>query len=373
MGLRTLSRRTFGRAAGAAAGAAMLAPALLRGARAVPAAPPASPVMLGFNENPYGPSVAAMEAMTAAQAVAARYPDDVARQVAEAVARLHGVGADQVMLGCGSTEVLRTADMAFLAPGNKVLVAEPTYEAVLGYARITSAEPVRVPLDAEWRHDLAAMAASCTDCVGLIYVCNPNNPTGTIVRRTELDAFFRRIPSSATILVDEAYHHYVEDPEYSSATEWLDRMPNLIVVRTFSKIYGMAGMRLGYAVSSRTNIARMSEHLTRFNVNAAVGAAALASLADSAHAERQRKLNNDTRRWMCRELERDGRRYIPSETNFVMVHVGGDVAPVVARFRERGMIVGRKFPAMPEWLRISIGTREETEEFVRLLREIVPA
>jgi histidinol-phosphate aminotransferase len=368
----TLSRRTFGRTVGAVAGAAMLAPALLRGARTLPAARPASPVMLGFNENPYGPSPAAMEAMTAAQAVAARYPDDVARQVTEAVARLHGVGADQVLLGCGSTEVLRTADMAFLAPGNKVLVAEPTYEAVLGYARITSAEPVRVPLDAEWRHDLGAMAAACSDCVGLVYVCNPNNPTGTIVRRTELDAFFRRIPTAAMILVDEAYHHYVEDPEYASATAWLDQMPNLIVVRTFSKIYGMAGMRLGYAVSSRENIARMNEHLTRFNVNAAVGAAALASLADSGHAERQRRLNNDARRWMCRELERDGRRYIPSETNFVMIHVGSDVAPVVARFREQGMIVGRKFPAMPEWLRISIGTREETEQFVRLLREIVP-
>lgn len=373
MGLRTLSRRTFGRAVGATAGAAMLAPALLRGVRASSAARPAGPVMLGFNENPYGPSPAALEAMTEAQAVAARYPDDVARQVTEAIARLHGVGAEQVMLGCGSTEVLRTADMAFLAPGNKVLVAEPTYEAVLGYARITSATPVRVPLDSEWRHDLAAMAAACSDCVGLVYVCNPNNPTGTIVRRRALNEFFQRIPTSAMILVDEAYHHYVEDPEYASATEWLERMPNLIVVRTFSKIYGMAGMRLGYALSSRENIARMTEHLTRFNVNAAVGAAALASLADSGHAARQRKLNNDTRRWMCRELERDGRRYIPSETNFVMIHVGGDVAPVVARFREQGMIVGRKFPAMPEWLRVSIGTREETEQFVRLLREIVPA
>jgi histidinol-phosphate aminotransferase len=373
MNPRTLSRRDFGRAVGAAAGAAILAPSLMSSATvAVPAAD-APPRMLGFNENPYGPSPRALEAMTRAQAVAARYPDDVARQVAEAVARAHGVSTEQVLLGCGSTEILRTADMAFLGPGRKVLVAEPTYEAVLGYARVTNAEPVRIPLDADWRHDLAAMAAACADCVGLVYVCNPNNPTGTIVRRGELDAFFRSLPASATILVDEAYHHYVEDPEYASAIEWLDRMPNLIVVRTFSKIYGMAGLRLGYAVSSRENIARMAEHVTRFNVNAAVGAAALASLADAGHAERQRKLNNDARRGMCRELERDGRRYIPSETNFVMIHVGGDVGPVIERFRERGMIVGRKFPAMPEWLRISIGTREETELFVSLLREIVPA
>lgn len=372
MATATLSRRNFGRAVGAAAGAALLAPSLLGRAPRAPASA-AAPVVLGFNENPYGPSPAALEAMTRAQGIAARYPDDVARQVVEAVARAHSVATDQVLLGCGSTEVLRTACAAFLSPGSKVLVAEPTYEAVLAYARITDAEPVRVPLDADWRHDLDAMAAACADCVGLVYVCNPNNPTGTVVRRKQLGSFFRAIPASALLLVDEAYHHYVEDPEYASALAWLDRMPNLVVVRTFSKIYGMAGMRLGYAVSSPQNIARMSAHLTRFNVNAAVGAAALASLADAGHAERQRTLNNETRRWLCRQFERDGRRYIPSETNFVMVHVGGDVAPVIDRFRERGMIVGRKFPAMPGWLRISIGTQAETELFVRLLREIVPA
>jgi len=370
MAPRTLSRREFHRALGAAVGAALVAPRLAE-AR-LPAGLPENTVQLNSNENPYGPSRKALSAMTRSQRIAARYPDALEAQMSEAIARLHGVEPENVVLGCGSGEVLRMAGMAFLGPGKKVLVAEPTFEAVLSYARVTSAEPIPVPLTADFRHDLPRMAAACSDCVGLIYVCNPNNPTGTIVTRDELGEFIARVSPSALLLVDEAYHHFVEDSRYASAFDWLGKAPNLIVVRTFSKIYGMAGMRLGYAVGSREHIAAMRRHATWNNANAAVLEAGLASLNDTEHVARHRKRMNDTRRWLVKELESDGRRYIPSETNFVMIEVGGDVQPIIGEFRKRNMLVGRKFPSMPNWLRVSIGSSKEMQLFMKYLREIVP-
>lgn len=376
----TLSRRRFTQTVGAAVGAAFVAPKLadsLVKAAVAPREPRAeSFIQLDSNENPYGPSPKAREAMTRSQRVAGRYPDLLEERMAAAVAKLHGVEPANVLLGCGSGEILRTADMAFLSPGKNVVVAEPTFEAVLSYARVTRAEPVKVPLTRDFRHDLGRMAAACSDRTGLVYVCNPNNPTGTIVGRDQLAAFLPRVPKSAIILVDEAYHHFVEDPRYASAfelagPEW--RVPNLIVVRTFSKVYGMAGMRLGYAVGTKENIRAMREHTLWNNANAAVLEGALASLSDADYVAQQRKLLNDTRRWLCRELERDGRQYIPSETNFIMIDVGGDVAPLIPKFRERNILVGRRFPSLGNWLRISMGTQKETEEFLSALRAIVPA
>lgn len=372
---RTLSRREFGRAVGAALSTAVIAPKIA-GAAPHPRRPrgvPEDVIQLNSNENPYGPSPRALDAMTAAQQVAARYPDALEDLVVEEIARLHGVATENVILGCGSGEILRMADMAFLAPGKSLVVAEPTFEAVLSYAEITQAKAVKIPLTADYRHDLQKMAAACDSSTGLVYVCNPNNPTGTIVTKDEMDEFFSRVPRTAVILVDEAYHHFVEDPRYASALEWWGRLPNLVIARTFSKIYGMAGMRLGYAIASRENIAALRRHRLWNNTNAAVLEAALASLEDAGHVPRHRKLNNDTRRWLCAEFEKDGRRYIPSEANFVMVHVGGDVAPVIQEFRKRNILVGRKFPSLSDWMRVSIGTRKQMEAFLAALREIVPA
>jgi histidinol-phosphate aminotransferase len=311
--------------------------------------------------------------MTKSESVAARYPDAAEARLSETIARLHGVTPDRVVLGCGSGEVLQMADMAFLGPGKKVVVAEPTFEAVLGYAKVTKAEPVKVPLTADYRHDLPRMAAGCDAGTGLVYVCNPNNPTGTIVTRDEITLFLERVPRTVIVLVDEAYHHFVDDARYASSLEWIDKAPNVVVVRTFSKVYGMAGMRLGYAVASKENAEALRAHAAWSNANAAVLAAALASLAETDHVPRQRSINKETRDWLCRELDRDGRRYIPSHANFLMIDVGGDVAPTIDAFRERHILVGRKFPSLPNWLRVSMGTRAEMQAFVDALRQIAPA
>jgi histidinol-phosphate aminotransferase len=334
---------------------------------------PAAPLIdLSSNENPYGPSSQALEAMTRCQSVACRYPDDVEKRVVEAIAKLHGIAPERVVLGCGSSEILRLCDAAFLGPGRKVLAAEPTFEAVLQYAKVTKAEGVQLPLDAAFRHDLGAMAAACDASTGLVYVCNPNNPTGTIVSGKELEAFVARVPASTVVLVDEAYHHFVEDPGYRSMAELVDRYPNLVVARTFSKIYGMAGMRLGYGISSLANAEALRAQAAWGNTNIAVLEAALASLEDKDLVARQRERLNGTRRSLCRALEKDGRRYIPSEANFMMIDVGGDVKPLIPAFEARGVKVGRRFAAMPGWLRITIGKPEETEAFLAALRELVP-
>jgi histidinol-phosphate aminotransferase len=369
-GAPPLSRRRFASALGAALGAAAVPPSLAA------AAPPESAatgiIDLSSNENPYGPSPAALAAMTRSQAVAGRYPDAAEKEATETIARLHGVSPDRVVLGCGSSEILRLCDAAFLGPGRTVIAAEPTFEAVLQYATATRAESVKVPLTADFRHDLPAMARACDARAGLVYVCNPNNPTGTIVSGDEFQAFLAQVPSSTTVVVDEAYHHFVEASSYRSALDTIERFPNVIVTRTFSKIYGMAGMRLGYSISTEANAQALRAQAAWGNVNAAVLAAAVASLGDDGLVARQRDTLNGTRRWLCAGLAGDGRRIITSEANFVMIETGSDVKPVIGAFEARGIRVGRRFAAMPTWLRVTIGSPGETRAFLEAFRSIVP-
>jgi len=371
-----MTRRRFAGSLGTAfAGAALLDTGLARSAAkaSVLSAAPAEPVRLNANENPYGPSAKAVEAMQRCGRVASRYPDSSHDELRRAIAEHHGVAPERIVLGCGSSEILEMADLAFLGPGKTAVVAEPSFEAVLLYAGVIRFESVKVPLTADFRHDLPRMAAACDAKTGLVYVCNPNNPTGTVVSGEDVAAFLPRVPASAVVLVDEAYHHFVESPRYKSAVDLLGRAPNLVIARTFSKIYGMAGMRVGYAIGSEANIEAMRRYASFSNVNCAAISGALASLSDRDHVAGQRRQFHDTRRWICGELEKEGRRVIPSETNFFMTDVGGDVTPVIQAFRARKILVGRKFPSMSNWLRVSIGKREEMETFLAALRQIAPA
>ncbi|MGA8144930.1 MAG: histidinol-phosphate transaminase [Candidatus Acidiferrales bacterium] len=370
----SFSRREFSRAIGQSLAFALAGPRLLAASRTAPAddTPSGGPIHLNYNESPYGPSPKAREAFTVCAKAAARYPDDAHVQVQGALAQLHGVARENILLGCGSTEILRVADAAFLAPGKNLVAAEPTFEAVLEYARVTKASPVKIPLTADFRHDLPRMAAACTSKTGVVYVCNPNNPTGTVVSRDELGAFFERVPPATLILVDEAYHHLVDDPSYSSALDWHGKYPNVLVARTFSKVYGMAGMRLGYAVGAKETIAAMDEYCTQDNGNSAVLAAALASLADQQHVvETQNKLIQ-TRKWTNAQLAKDKRHFIISQGNFVMIDMGADVKPLIAQFKERNILVGRRFASIPNFMRVTIGTQAEMETYMAALREIVP-
>jgi histidinol-phosphate aminotransferase len=370
-----LSRRGFLASFGAAAGTAIVAESL-RPAVAEASLPLGAPddlIQLNSNENPYGLSRKALDAFNRSARTGSRYPDGAEDETRNAIAASHGVRPEQVVLGCGSSDILRMADAAYLAGGKSVVAAEPTFEAVLLYAGVMQASATKVPLTADFRHDLPKMAASCGETTGLVYVCNPNNPTGTIVSAEEMRSFLSAVPPTTTVLVDEAYHHFVEDRSYASSIALLGEHPNLIVARTFSKVYALAGLRLGYAVAPEPAVAALSRQAGWNNTNAAGLGVALAALRDPELVPSQRRLFTQTRTWLCDALQREGRRYIPSHTNFVMIHVGSDVAPIIRAFRERKILVGRKFPSMPDWLRVSIGRRTEMEAFLAALREVVPA
>jgi histidinol-phosphate aminotransferase len=374
MSNKLFSRRDFSRTVGQSLALAFAVPRM----RAASSAPLPEGGKKGFtrldaNENPYGPSPKAMDVLTACGQMAPRYPDATNAALTDALAQSHGFKRENILLGCGSSEILRVADMAFLAPGQNIVAAEPTFEAVLDYARVTRAEPVKVPLTADHRHDLPRMAAVCTSKTGLVYVCNPNNPTGTIVSRDEMAEFVRRVPPTTLILVDEAYHHFVEDPRYSSVVDWIPEHPNIVVARTFSKIYGMAGMRLGYAVGTKETIARMNQQTLQDNCNAPVLAAALVSLGDTDYVASCRNRINHTRQWLTGELARDSRSFTDSQANFLMIRLGSSVQPVIDQFHARGILVGRRFPSMNDYLRVTIGTQPEMELFLAAFRAIVPA
>ena len=373
--MRSLSRRSLAKLLGAAAGASFLRAELPGSAAfAAPSTSPAGgPIRLNANENPDGPCASSLAALAGSAGVAARYPFAKQEETQAVIARHHGVKPEQIVLGCGSSDVLRMADSAFLGPGKKVVAAEPTFEAVLLYARVTKADPVKVAQTADFRHDLPAMAAACDANTGLVYVCNPNNPTGTIVGATSSKRSSRRSPHRRSC----SWTRRITTSSTARPTGARSTSPgsrdNVVVARTFSKIYGMAGMRLGYAVGSAANIAAMERCASWDNTSQAALAMGLAALADAEVVPTEKKRLNDTRRWLCAELAKDGRRYIPSEANFVMIDVGGDVVPIGEAFRARGILVGRKFPSMPNWLRVSIGTPAQTEAFVVALRAIVPA
>jgi histidinol-phosphate aminotransferase len=379
-----LSRRSFTQLLGLGAGAALL-PVQARGleerlalggrawlepAKLLPK-DPQNLILLNSNENPYGPSPAAREAMIAAHGVACRYPDYHADLIHEKVAAYHGVSPEMVEVTCGSTEVLKVSAMAFLAPGKRLVVADPTFEAMARYAQLAGAEVVKVPCDATWRHDLEAMAEAARERPGLVYLCNPNNPTGTLVSRAAIEKFVAQMPAESVALVDEAYFHFADDPAYGTLLDAVKAGANVVVARTFSKIYGMAGLRLGYAVARRDLIARMRPHQVSESWNVMACAAALASLEDKDWVTRNQKLNRDARTALAEALRRRGREFIPSETNFVCVHVGGPVRPVIQAFRARGISVGRPFARLDEHIRVSLGTPEEMKKFVAAFDAVV--
>jgi histidinol-phosphate aminotransferase len=345
----TLSRRGFGQLIGLGAVAAGLRPAL---------AANASPqvVRLSANENPYGPSPAALEAIRDAFPLAWRYPDEAADQLIDLLARLHGLPANCFRLGAGSSDILRLAAGAFGT--RKVVLADPAFESIAWHAKVLGAEIVKVPLDADHAHDLKAMAAAAG---GVTYICNPNNPTATLTPKAKLRAFIETAPG--TVLVDEAYHHYVDSNEYESVAPLIQAHPGLIVARTFSKIHGMAGLRLGYAIAQPATIKKLSEQSAFDPVNILAIAAAKASLRDTAWLAQGKERNAATRAQTIAKVRALGLEVIPSHANFFMIETRKPVAPLIAALKARNVEVGRLFPAMPAHLRVTVGTPAQMERF----------
>jgi len=364
-----LSRRAFARVVGAGAAAAVLPPlASAKPLFAVPA-PVNDAIRLSANENPYGPSAAAIEAMKEAFAKAWRYPDETQDALIDSIARLHSVSREQVLLGDGSSEILKLAAVCFSGPSRKLVMASPTFEAIGNYARTAGAEVVSVPLNPAFAHDIAKMGSVAG--AGLVYICNPNNPTASITPKDAVRGLIVSAPASTAILVDEAYCHYASSSDYESVIPAIASRPNLIVARTFSKIYGMAGLRCGYAISSRETIRMLGAQQAWDSMNVMALAAAQASLADPHHVAEGTKRNAATKASVVASLKKLGFEIIPSETNFIMIDVRRDVRPLIGAMRTKGVHVGRLFPALPHHMRVTIGRPEQMDAFVRAFSEVV--
>lgn len=362
-----LSRRSFSKLAGAGVAVAALGSVSRIDASSVSRA---NVVRLSSNENPYGPSPAALKAMTDGFSLAWRYPDEHADVLAEELARMHGVPGEQVLLGDGSGEILKLCAATFTGRDKKIVIANPTFEAIARHAGVANAEVVKVDLTPDYGHDLKKMLAAANGA-GLVYICNPNNPTASLTHKSELSDFLAKLSPATIVLVDEAYHHYVESNDYESVIPLVKQYPNLIVARTFSKIYGMAGLRCGYCVTQRANIARMRTHQIFDSVNIMALVAALASLKDPDQVTRGRRLNAEVKKSVCAELDTLGYRYIPSHANFMMIDLRSEVRPVISALRTRGVEVGRPFPPLPNFLRVTIGTAAEMKSFLTAFKGVM--
>ena len=368
MSNQTLSRRSFSKIL--AAGAAYSALQPRSEVRASWRLNSANVVRLSSNENPYGPSPAALKAMTDGFSLAWRYPDEYADMLAEELARLHDVPVNQILLGDGSGEILKLCAAAFTSREKKLVIANPTFEAIARHASVANADVAKIDLTSDYSHDLKKMLAAAGDA-GLVYICNPNNPTASITSKSELSDFLAKLSPNTTVLVDEAYHHYVESKDYESVIPLVKQYPNLIVARTFSKIYGMAGLRCGYCVTQSGNMGRIRHHQIFDSVNIMALVAALASLKDLEQVARGRKLNTEVKKSVCAELDTLGYHYIPSHANFMMIDLRREVRPVLDTLRSRGVEVGRLFPAMPNFMRVTIGTGAEMKQFLSAFKEVM--
>lgn len=371
------SRRSFlgsiGLATATATAAATIgrwpSPRVAAAARAQSLPPRRHPIRLSSNENPYGPSPRVLEAMRESMAEANRYPNAAMEEMAARLARLHRIGRDQVMLGCGSTEILKMAADAFTGPGKRLVIASPTFEAIGFYARNRGAEVVQVPLTGDFAHDIPAMLK--VESAGLLYLCNPNNPTASLTPRRHIDELLAALPTTTWVVVDEAYHHFaVGAPDYQSLLDVPSSNPRLIVARTFSKIYGLAGMRLGYAVAPAATIERLRAHSFFDNVNVAVLRCGLAALEDHEATTTAVRRNAIERDQFLRQARHRGLTPIPSCANFVMVKIGQPVRPLIAQMQARGIEVGRPFPPLDSYLRVSLGLPDEMTAFWKTWDEL---
>ncbi|HEY7404547.1 MAG TPA: aminotransferase class I/II-fold pyridoxal phosphate-dependent enzyme [Candidatus Angelobacter sp.] len=361
-----LSRRSFFKTAGlgaAAVATASFPPDLLIWAEPQRTARPGGPVLLNSNENAYGPFPSVL-AMKNPFLDANRYPDHAADALRDRLAALHKVKAEQVLLGAGSTEILKVAACALTGPGKKLVMASPTFEAIGFYGKAVNADVIQVPLASTYAHQLTQMAEAMGKGGGLIYICNPNNPTASLTPRRSLENFIRDLPPNTYVLMDEAYHDFVPvSADYISFLQTPVDMDRVIVARTFSKIYGMAGLRLGYGVASARTIDLLARHKLEDSTNILALRAGLTSLGQDDEHKAAVQRNADDRDEFLRQAASRKLHAIPSWTNFVMINTNRPVRTVIDYFRSSNIRIGRPFPPMDSFARISLGTPDQMKAF----------
>jgi len=320
-------------------------------------------IHLNSNENAYGPSTKVVEAIRSSLGRANRYPRMEYHSLAERIAEFHKVKPEQVLLGCGSTEILRMAAFAFLGNGKQLIQSAPTFEAIEHYARAAGSEVISVRLTSAFAHDLDGMLARANPATTLVYICNPNNPTASLTPRKDLENFIAKLPASGFV-IDEAYHHYAgQSGMYAS---FIDRPlgdERVIVARTFSTVYGLAGLRLGYAVASPKIIQQMRRFATEDNINTVVTQVAVAALDDTDGVNGSVRRNTDDRQEFFNQAMARALKPIDSHANFVMMNTFHPAGEVIQHFCKNNILIGRLFPTMDSYIRVSLGRPEEMRAF----------
>lgn len=327
-------------------------------------------IKLASNESPYKPFNKAIEAMKEALLDVNRYPDGGSTFLREKLAGRLGVPVSRIAIGHGSNELLRLVANVLLNPEDEAIMATPSFIVYPTVVKLMLAKPVEVPLR-DHRHDLKAMANAITGRTKIVFMCNPNNPTGTIVTRNEVDEFMTKIPENVVVVFDEAYFELVADDNYPNGLDYIDGKRPVVVMRTFSKVHGLAGCRIGYCIAPEFIIKAINKVREPFNVNSVAQAGAISSLDCDEEIKERSRLNDEGLNYLYREFDRLGLQYVPSHANFVLVKVGMDDRTLSNELMKRGIIVrsGDIF-GYPGYLRVTVGIPDENKKFINEL-EIV--
>ncbi|BFH61804.1 histidinol-phosphate transaminase [Paenibacillus azoreducens] len=327
-------------------------------------------IKLASNENPYGPSPKVREAILKEMENLSIYPDGGAVELTADLADFLGVNTDQIIFGCGSDEIIALIARAFFVPGDETIMADQTFSVYKSNSDIEGAVSIEVPL-ADGKHDLDAMLAKVSDRTKIIWICNPNNPTGTILSEQEMTAFLDKVPADVMVILDEAYCEFVTDPSYPNGLQFLEKYPNVVVLRTFSKIYGLASLRIGYGVARPEIIKLINKVREPFNTTRAAQAAAKAALKDQEHVSNCRKANAAGIVQIQEAFDRLGLKYFPAHGNFIMVDVGKPGAEVFDSLLRKGIIVRAGHSKYPTFIRVSVGTEEQNKAFIHALEQVL--
>jgi histidinol-phosphate aminotransferase len=330
-------------------------------------------VKLASNENPLGPSPKALEALGAALSRLSLYPDGGCHDLRAAVAAKLAIGGDHLIFGNGSDEVIHLLGLTFLLPGDEVVIGDPTFVLYEAAATLNGATSVKVPLTRPGLvHDTAAMADAFTPRTRLVFIANPHNPTGTVVTRDAVDALLQRLPARALLVLDEAYREYADVPDYPDALDYVRRGAPVVGLRTFSKMYGLAGLRVGYGIAAPDIIRLLNQPRSPFNVNLAAQVAAVAALGDEDFVAQTRRVNREGMETLHAAFARLGLPSIPSQANFLLVDVRRPCRAVFDGLLRRGVIVrtGDIF-GLPTWLRVTVGTPAQNARFLQALEEVL--
>ncbi|TVP51424.1 MAG: aminotransferase class I/II-fold pyridoxal phosphate-dependent enzyme [Mongoliibacter sp.] len=329
-----------------------------------------TPIRLGSNENPYGPSAAMRKAMTEAFDNGCRYPWSYNAALQDMIAEREGVTSEHVVLVAGSTEGLKVAGITYAGKGDEIISGLPTFLTMMDYAKVWGADVNWVPLNKDMDYDLEEIEKRITSKTKLVFLCNPNNPTGKLLNKNAVMDFCESACKKTMIFSDEAYYDYIEDPEYPSMIELVKKGENVIVSKTLSKVYGLAGIRMGYLIA-KPEIAKMLKERVVANTNIMAIEAGKSALQDEEFYKFSLAKNLECRKMIESTLDELGLDYLPSQANFVFFNAKQDVSNLAVKMLEKGVIIGRPFPPMNNWCRISTGTVEEVAFFNQALKELL--